>query len=439
MIGIRREDKNEWERRVALTPDHVSELTRFAAVRVRVQPSGKRAFPDIDYRNAGAEIDEDLSPCATILGIKEIPEERLLPGKTYFFFSHTIKGQPANMPMLRRLLELDCTLVDYECIVNDRGRRLIFFGRHAGYAGMIDALWALGRRFDAEGLDTPFERIRLAHDYSSLDEATHHISRIGERIRHEGLPPSMRPIVFGFTGSGNVSLGAQEIYDRLPVVELSPEELAGMAQERDRPQNVLYKVQLERHHRFERLEGGPVDLAELTVHPERYRSRMAEWLPHLTGLVNGVFWTPPQPRLVTNDDLAALWDGEERPKLRIVADITFDIRGSIEATLRATVPDAPVYLFDVATRDEAAGFTGRGPLILAVDNLPCQLPAESSQHFGDTLLRFLPTIARCDWDRPFAELERELPPELSRAVIVHRGALTPRFSGLESALAAAGI
>ena len=151
-IGIRREDKNAWERRSPLTPDHVAEMVERQGIAVSVQPSKKRAFPDRDYRAAGADVDEELNGCRVVLGIKEIPPEKLQSDRTYLFFSHTAKGQAYNMPMLRRLMELGCTLIDYELITDERDKRLIFFGRHAGYAGMINSLWALGRRFKSEGL-----------------------------------------------------------------------------------------------------------------------------------------------------------------------------------------------------------------------------------------------------------------------------------------------
>ena len=208
MIGLRREDKNEWERRVALTPDHVAELVRDAGLALHVQPSAKRAFADVDYQAAGAVLDEGLEACRVILGIKEVLPEKLLAGKIYLFFSHTTKGQAYNMPMLRRLMELGCTLIDYERITDERDKRLIFFGRHAGYAGMIDTLWALGRRLESEGHVTGLERIRLAHDYSSLDEATHHISRVGERLRHTGVPAGLRPIVCAKAGCHGASAGS---------------------------------------------------------------------------------------------------------------------------------------------------------------------------------------------------------------------------------------
>jgi alpha-aminoadipic semialdehyde synthase len=427
-VGIRREDKNEWERRAPLTPDHVAELVASQGLAFSVEPSPLRTFADDDYRAAGAAV-EPLDGCRVILGIKEIPQAALRPGRTYAYFSHTAKGQPHNMGMLRRMLELGSTLVDYERIVDERARRLVFFGRHAGYAGMIDALWALGQRIDALGLATPFAEIRLAHDYAGLDEATHHISRVGERLRQSGLPTELRPLVFAFTGSGNVTLGAREILDRLPTVEIDLEELASLEREPERPRNVVYRVSFSREQRFERSAGGAVELAELDAHPDRYRSGVEPWLDRITVLVHGAFWSANQPRLVTREGLARLWDRTRTPKLLLIADISCDVAGAIEATVRTTTPGDPVYVYDPASGAATPGLRGRGPVVLAIDNLPCQLPVESSEHFGDTLLRFVPMLARCDWDRPFEMLA--LPRELEGAVIAHRGRLTPGYAWLE--------
>jgi saccharopine dehydrogenase (NAD+, L-lysine-forming) len=144
-IGIRREDKNIWERRAPLNPDHVRKLVA-QGIEVLVQPSPIRTFPDQAYRQAGATISEDLSSCPMVFAIKEIPPHQFVAGHAYMYFAHVIKGQAHNMPMLQRLLDLRCTLIDYEKVTDEAGKRLIFFGRHAGLAGMIDSLWALGRR-----------------------------------------------------------------------------------------------------------------------------------------------------------------------------------------------------------------------------------------------------------------------------------------------------
>ena len=432
VIGIRTEDKNRWERRAPLTPDHVRELGLDHGIGVRVQPSPQRIFPDVDYASAGAEVTPDLEACRVILGVKEVPAEKILAGKTYAFFPHVTKGQEASMPMLRRIVELGCTLVDYELIVDRRGRRLIFFGRHAGYAGMIDSLWALGQRLASEGFVTPLEEIRLAHQYASLDEATSHIARIGERIRHTGLPAGLRPIVVAFAGSGNVSRGAQEVCERLPVQSVEPEDLTSISEDRDRPRNVLFTVVLGREHRLERITGGSFDAAEYADHPELYRSGLPSLLPHVTVLINGVYWEPRLPVLVTKAALRELWAREREPKLRVIGDITCDIRGSVEVTEKATTPGDPVFVWNPETGAITSGVAGTGPVVMAVDNLPCELPAEASEHFGDSLLRFVPPLARCDWDVPLDALE--LPREIRDAIIVHRGELAPAFAGLERLL-----
>jgi len=161
-IGIRREDRYKWERRVPLIPQDAKELAQKHGIEIIAQPSTKRVFADEEYRQAGITVSDSLAPCPVIFGIKEIPIPALEKGKTYVFFSHTTKGQPYNMPMLKRILELGCTLIDYEKVTDENGRRLIFFGRYAGLAGMIDTLWALGKRLAWEGISSPFEPVDRA-------------------------------------------------------------------------------------------------------------------------------------------------------------------------------------------------------------------------------------------------------------------------------------
>ena len=412
MIGIRREDKNRWERRVPLTPEHVAELTR-RGIDVVVEPSPVRAFSDDAFRKAGARLADDLAACPLVFGVKEIPASRLRAGSAYAFFAHVVKGQPANMPMLRRLIELGCTLIDYEKIVDDRGRRLVFFGRHAGFAGMIDTLWALGRRLEAEGIDSPFASLRTAHAYVDLEEAHLALARTADAIRREGVPEPLHPLVFGFTGSGNASKGAQDVFDLLPHEEILPEDLPALVRDGDLPRNLLYKVVFSREDRF----GG----------------RMPRALHDLTVLVNGVYWEAGHPRVASIADLRALWSGDEPPRLRVIGDISCDLFGSIEATVRVTTPGDPVYVYDVATGEAISGVDGRGPVILAVDNLPCELPVDASAHFGDALLRYVPAMARCDWSRPLDG--QSLPGEVMRAVVVERGRLAPGYTYLERHLA----
>ncbi|MCD4655255.1 hypothetical protein K8T06_15140, partial [bacterium] len=217
VIGIRREDKNIWEKRVPIVPSDAGKLINDFGLRVIVQPSNDhRAFTDDNYLNVGAIIREDLSECDIILGVKEIPADRILENKCYVYFSHVVKGQPYNMSMLQTMLDRKCVLVDYEKIEDDKGFRLIFFGRYAGLAGMVESLHSLGQRLDHENISNPFSKIKQPRDYSSLSEIKKAVTDVGVDIRRNGLPKLLTPFVCGFTGYGNVSKGAQEIYDLLP-------------------------------------------------------------------------------------------------------------------------------------------------------------------------------------------------------------------------------
>lgn len=432
MIGIRREDKNRWERRVPLTPTHVAALGGEHSVGIRVQPSPLRCFPDREYRDAGAGVVEDLSGCGVVLGVKEIPIEKLAAHTAYVFFAHVLKGQPSNMPMLRRLMELGSSLVDYEKITDGRGRRLIFFGRHAGYAGMIDTLHGLGRRLAAEGIETPFASIRLAHEYADLEDAHDALGRVAESIRRDGVPAALHPMVFAFTGTGNVTRGALEMFEHLPSEEVGPDELPALAADPDRTRRLLYRVVIDGADRVERLDGAPYDDADFRENPGAYRSTMARHLPYATVVLNGIYWQPGLPRIATLDDLRSLWEGREPPRLRAIGDISCDLGGSIEATVRITTPGDPFFVWEPRAGREVPGVEGNGPVILAVDNLPCEIPVDASSDFGDALFRFVPALDRCDWSAPLASLR--LPEEIRRALIVHRGELTPPFRYLEKAL-----
>lgn len=437
-IGIRAEDKNRWERRAPLAPDHVRELIEAKGLEVAVQPSPLRVFADQEYADAGSAIDAELAGCRVVLGVKEIPPEKIEPGRVYVIFPHVLKGQPATLPMLTRMIERGCTLIDYERIVDRRGRRLIFFGRHAGYSGMLDSLWALGQRLSSEGLVTPFEQLRPAHQYTDLETALRHVAQVGVQIRHVGLPVGLRPIVAAFTGSGNVSRGAQEVYDRLSVLEIDPQDLSSLAENRDQPRNVVFRTVLGRADRYRRRAGGSFDGDEFLAHPEAYESALDDLLPHITLLMHGAYWEPGQPELVSRAQLERLLDSDPQPKLRVIGDITCDVGGAIAATVRGTDPGDPVYLYNPRNPgvEASSDLAGSGFVVMAVDNLPCELPLDSSRHFGDSLARFVGALAHCDWDEPWESLD--LPLELRGAILVHRGVPTPPYGVLHQHLAATG-
>ncbi len=427
-IGIRKEDKNIWEARVPLSPDQVASLTS-NGVQVVVQASDIRAFPEELYQNVGATIVPDVPDTPVLFAVKEIPTELLQPKRTYLYFAHVIKGQPYNMGMLQRLLDLESTLIDYERIEDDEGRRLIFFGRYAGLAGMIDTLWALGQRLRVEGYDTPFAEIRQAKDYPNLEAAKAAIRQAGEPLAETALPAELTPMVFGFAGYGHVSKGAQEILDLLPHRQIEPKELMGLDQ--DTPG--LFKVVFAEEHMAKPVDpAGSFELQEYYNHPELYRGDFARYVPYLTVLVNCIYWTPQYPRLVTRELLHGLFGAGKTPRLRVIGDISIDVEGAIECSLEATDSGDPVYVYLPDEDRIELGVEGHGPVVLAVDNLPCELPVESSQEFGKALLPYIEAVAGADYSVPYEDLD--LPPAIKRAVIAHRGSLTPDYEYLQEYL-----
>ncbi len=427
-IGIRREDKNEWERRTPLTPEGVGRLLK-DGIETWLQPSSIRIFPDQAYRDVGAVINEDLSSCPVILAVKEIPIDFFESGKTYIFFSHTIKGQEQNMPLLKRMMDLKCQLIDYELITDDKGRRLIFFGRHAGLAGMMDTLWAFGKRLTWEGIPTPFSEIGMAHEYENLEAAISIIAGIADRIKREGLPSTLSPLICGFAGYGNVSRGAQEIFDLFPHEEVAPADIEKIASSTKAVKDKLFKVIFKEEDIVEPVDPAEAfDLQDYYTNPQKYRSRFESYLPHLTILVNCIYWDPRYPRLVTLDYLKRAYSDSDAPSLRIIGDISCDIEGSIQCTVKVTDPGNPVYVYNPLDSTVTDGVEGAGPVVMAVDNLPCELPKEASEFFGQTLTPFIPQLVNADFSGPLEN--SNLPDELRRAAILHRGELTPKYENL---------
>lgn len=425
-IGIRREDKNPWERRVPIIPAHAREMIEKYPLELWMQPSGIRIFADQDYALEGARIEEDMSSCAVVFAVKEIPIDFFLPGKTYMFFSHTIKGQRDNMPMLKKLKELKCTLIDYEKVLNENGERLVFFGTQAGQAGMIDTLWALGQRLKNRGLRTPFEGISLANRYGSLVDAKESIERMGWKIHETGLDPALAPLVCGFAGYGHVSQGAQEIFDLLPFEEVAPPDLASFFDRGLFTSNKVYKVIFKEEHMVEpRTASHGFQLQEYYDYPERYRSIFESHIPYLSVLVNCVYWAPRYPHFVTKEGLRRLWEKEKEPRLKVIGDISCDKEGAVECTLRATNPGEPVYVYDPVAKRALDGVEGRGVVVMAVDNLPAELPLESSLFFSDALSPFVPAIAMADYSGDFEACG--LPYPIKKAVILYKGEFTPDY------------
>jgi saccharopine dehydrogenase (NAD+, L-lysine-forming) len=430
-VGIRREDKNPWERRVPLIPSHVREILQNYPMELWMQPSDIRVFSDQDFIREGAKIEEDLSSCSVVFAVKEIPLDFFLPGKAYMFFSHTIKGQKDNMPMLGKMKELGCTLIDYEKVMDEKGRRLVFFGTQAGQAGMIDTLWAFGQRLKYLGIRTPFEEVLLAYQYGSLVDAKESIKKIGWDIHESGFDPSLVPLIFGFAGYGHVSRGAQEIFDLLPFEEVRPKDIQSFFDRGHYTSNRIYKMVFKEEHMVKPSSASQkFQLQEYYEHPERYQPIFESFIPYISVLVNCVYWAPQYPHFVTKTYLRKLWEEERSPRLKVIGDISCDVEGAVECTLYATNPGKPVYVYDPITKRTLDGIKGRGVVVMATDNLPAELPLESSLFFSDALLPYVPAIAMADFTGDFKNCD--LPYPIKKAVILYNGEFTPEYEYMKN-------
>ena len=423
MFGIRREDKNKWERRVPIIPSHVKELkNNNNDIDIIVQPSKIRVFSDEEYLDSGAEIDEDLSGCKVVFAVKEIPIDFFQSNVTYVFFSHTIKGQKYNMSMLKKMMDLKCNLIDYEKITDDKGFRIVFFGRYAGLAGMIDTLWSFGQRMKSDNIVTPFNVIKQTINYKSLDEVRNHFIEISEKIKNNGIPEDLCPFIVGFAGYGHVSKGAQEILDLLPVKEVSPEDIKGVI---DKPSNkCIYKVIFKEEDMVEPiLKEDVFKLQDYYNNPEKYKSKFEKYAPHLTILMNCIYWDSRYPRLITKTFLKR---NINKIKLKVIGDISIDINGSIEFTEKSTTSDIPSFVYNPNTESVKDGVEGEGIVVMGVDNLPCELPIESSKEFSNSLFDYIIDIVKADYSKDFNNCN--LPEEVKRAVILYHGELTNDYT-----------
>jgi len=423
IIGIRKEDKNIWERRVPLIPQHIQDLKESFGIETMIQPFERRAFSDKEFEDSGATIQEDLTECPTIFAVKEIPIKLLQNNKTYLFFSHTLKGQEYNMPLLKRIMDLNCTLIDYEAIRGENGKRLVFFGKYAGLAGMIDALYGYGLRLKELGYFTPLLKVKPAYEYANVDEAKKQISKIGKEIKEGGMPEVKAPYIFGFMGYGNVSNGAQEIFNLLPHREITPEELNDLPSHSD---NGFSKVVFREEHLVEPKNSKDIfEIQDYFNNPYKYKSKFEEYIPYLSLIVNAIYWTEDSPRFLTKE----YFKSKKNRKLDVICDITCDIDGAVEFTVKSTESDNPAYVYNPEDDSITDGFSGEGILDIAVDNLPTELPRNSSIEFSNSLNKFVSGIVNADFTKNFNEVD--LPPEIKRAVIVYKGNLTEDFKYLE--------
>ncbi|TPX35462.1 hypothetical protein SmJEL517_g02078 [Synchytrium microbalum] len=427
-LGIRREDKNRWERRVGLLPDHVERIIKELGATVLVQPSTRRVIPDEKYQQAGAIITNDLSKADIILAVKEVPIDLLMDNKTYMFFSHTHKAQKYNMPMLKKILEKQIRLIDYELMTDENKKRLVQFSKFAGYAGMIDGLHGLAHRLLCLGYGTPFLSMGMSYMYRNLSDARLDVTRSGMVIADDGLQPEMGPMTFVFTGDGQVARGALHVFKCLPHEWVSPNDLKSLWETKGFNNHKVYACQLKVSDWVVRKDGGKFERSRYNEHPDEFMSVFHEKIaPYTRMLINGIYWDPRFPRLLTNEqarDLAL----EGRLPLLTIADISCDINGSIEFMSHATSTDNPFFLYDPVKQIEHQNAEAPGVQIMSVDILPTEMPLESSEHFSNSLFPYVKELVRGNFDHPV----------LKRATITTAEGLVPRHAKLAESIARYG-
>lgn len=397
-IGLIREGKNPPDHRVAFTPWQAHEIRqRYPQVRLHIQPSHDRCFQDAEYIELGVTSGESLHHCDVLMGIKEVPVQALLPDKTYCFFSHTIKKQPYNRKLLQTVLQRHITLIDYEAMKDLYGNRLVAFGRYAGIVGAYNGLWAYG-------LKSNLFFLRRAH-------ACFDINDLKRELRKVKLPP----VKIVLTGAGRVARGAMETLDTVGIRKVSAEEFLQHSF-----QEPVY-VQLASSDYHIRQDGGPFNREEFHRHPERYQSAFRPFTRVSDILIAGAFWNPQAPPLFTRAEM-------EEPyfRIRLVADITCDINGSVPCTVKPTTITEPLYDYEPLSGTTTAPLSHPDHItVMAIDNLPCELPRSASEEFGRDLIdKILPPLLGDDPDRI-----------IDRATLAKNGSLTSYFHYLSDYVA----
>ena len=358
-IGLIREGKIPADNRVALTPAQCKWIHKNSSdVEIIAQSSAVRCFTDREFENAGVQVKDDIGECDILMGIKEIPVDQLLPGKTYLFFSHTKKKQPQNQKMLQAILDKKITLIDYECLEHEDGQRIIGFGFFAGVVGAHNGMMAYGNRTGLYNLDRVYKQ-------RSFRELIH--TYFGLRL------PNVKIAV---TGSGRVAHGILEIMNLMGIHEVEPDDYL--------VRRFAYPVytQLKGADLYTRNDNGKYKRLEFHEHPELYHCNFLPYAEQTDILLNGVFWDKNVPRLFEKENVQA-----ETFIIRTIADITDDRGGSVPINLGDQTIENPVYGVDIATLEKTEPYLRNSIDIMAVGNLPNELPRDASRYFGEQLIK----------------------------------------------------
>lgn len=395
-LGILRERKSPPDNRVPLTPEQCIEVQqKFSGVHVVVESSPVRCFTDDEYAKKGVPVQDDLSDCDVLLGVKEVPVEELLPEKIYFFFSHTIKEQEYNRGLLQSILQKRIQLVDYEVLTDKLGFRIIGFGRFAGLVGAYNGIRAYGLRSRIFELKPAFRCL-------GLEDMLQQLSRID-------LPP----VKIAFTGDGRVARGVAELLEHVKVKYLSPDQFLKVPH----PKDPVF-TQLTPEHYARRKDSTAFELSHFFKHPEMYENAFLPYARATDLLIVAAYWDPGAPVLFTTENMK-----EADFRIRVISDITCDINGSVPSTKRASTIADPFYDYDPETGELKPPFSSEKNItVQAVDNLPNELPKDASADFGRNLIKkvFPGLISRDDEGI------------IKRATVTRNGKLTSQFSYLNN-------
>jgi alanine dehydrogenase len=397
-IGLIREGKIPPDKRVPFTPLQAEEIEqRFENVNIVCQRSEVRCYRDEEYAKLDIAVASEVRDCDILMGIKEVPLPELIPDKTYLFFSHTMKKQPYNKKLLQEILKRNITLIDYEGLKDRHGNRLVAFGRYAGIVGAYNALWTFGKRFGGFSM----RRAYMCYDVNDLKL----------ELRKVDLPP----VKIILTGAGRVGRGSMETLDSAGIRKVSADDF--LHRTFDEP---VY-VQLSSGDYHRRKGGGHFNRDEFHKDPERYDSFFTEYTQVAHILIAGAYWNPKAPVLFRPQDMLA-----PGFRIKVIADITCDINGSIPTTKKPSSILDPIYDYDPRTDNIKPPLSGEAFVtVMAIDNLPCELPRSASEEFGRDLIdRILPILLGDDKDEV-----------IQRATVTRKGSITEHFGYLRDYVA----
>lgn len=392
-IGIIRERKNPPDKRVVFSPEACASLLKeYPKLEIKVESSDVRFFTDDDYKNAGIDVVSDVSDCDVLLGVKEVPIDALIPNKKYFFFSHTIKKQPYNRKLINAILDKNISMFDHETLVDEKENRVVAFGRYAGIVGAYNGFRAFGMK--KETYDLP-----KAEDLKDQQDLIANLNKINL--------PNIKIVL---TGKGRVSNGAKEMLDGMNIKEVEVDEYLNNTF--DEP---VY-TQLDVLDYNKRKDGTVIDRYDFYNHPENYVSDFMRFAKVSDVYISGHFYGDGSPFLFTREDAKS-----EDFNIQTVADISCDIDGPVACTIKPSTIADPVYGYNPQTEKED-DYTKEGVIaVMAVDNLPCELPNDASVGFGKM---FAKHVIPSFFDNDKSGI-------LHRAQMTENGKLTERFSYLQ--------